>query len=452
MMKFKEDLYVIDDIYQSYLSNYWAQKTVDCIHFNHASITAPLPFIHQYAEKIQQQNLSTDSEKRLRLIERTRQKVAPLLNVKEECVAFANNTTDAASLVFWLVGLEEGDCVITTDAENESIPRIFRYYMDHANPGDGWVSWQNFAQDSNSKVGLIKKTRTGVRVKTVKAYGFNDNAFLESLIRTIDGSTKLLVFCHVLRENGRIMPVKGICEAARKVNPRIYILVDGAQCLGTIPRIDLRRLGCDFYVATPHKTLCSETVGILFMHPRNLGLSRKINDVPVERQIIKKDQFSKKLMITPNSTYAISLPEICALDSAIDYYREKGWVNGNRFFTVDCHLKMLKMALINRLSALKAQIESPISRKFTNFICSFRFRTVDNREVARQLWNKNIFVSYIYRSNLIRVSFSISNTLTEIDKFDFALRQILCTMKLENTPSQRYCRSPNRISDETQVR
>jgi selenocysteine lyase/cysteine desulfurase len=425
MMKFKNDLYVIDEIYQSYLKNYWAGKTVDCIHFNHASITAPLPFIHQSAQKIQQENLPTDSEKRLGIIERTRQKVAHLVNVKEECVAFANNTTDAAGLVFWLVGLGEGNVVVTTDAENESIPRIFRYYMDHANPGDGWVSWQNFAQYSNSKIGLIKKMRTGVKVRTVKAYKFDDNTFLENLIEEIDDSTKLLVFCHVLRENGRIMPVKRICEAAREVNPKIYILIDGAQCLGTIRRIDLRKLGCDFYVATPHKTLCSETVGILFMHPKNLSLCTKINSVPRERQIIKKDQFSKKLMINPNSIFAISLPEIYALDLAIDYYRRKGWVKGNDFSVVDHHLKMLKTALISRLSSLEAEIESPISRKFTNFICSFRFRSLDNREIARQLWDKTIFVSYIYRSNLIRVSFSISNTLKEIDKFDLALRQIV---------------------------
>ena len=146
MVRFEDDLYVIDEIYQSYLKNYWNRKRINAIHFNHASITAPLPFIHQAALRIQDEKLPPNSSKRLSIIEKTRNKVAALVNLEEENVAFANNTTDAASLVFWLVGLAKGDSVITTDAENESIPRVFKYYMDHANPGDGWVSWQNFGQ------------------------------------------------------------------------------------------------------------------------------------------------------------------------------------------------------------------------------------------------------------------------------------------------------------------
>lgn len=424
-MKFEKDLYVIDALYQSFLKNYWSNKNVHAIHFNHASITPPLPFIHQAALKIQQENLSINSEKRLRIIERTRHKVGKLLNLKEECVAFANNTTDATSLVFWLIGLRKGDNVITTDAENESIPRVFRYYMDHANPGDGWVSWQNFAQYSNSQIGLIKKRRTGVKVKTVKAYGVDDKKFLKNLIKEINGHTKLVVFCHVLRENGRIMPVKRICEAVREVDSKIFILVDGAQCLGVMPKIDFGELRCDFYVATPHKTLCSETTGILFMSQKHLHLCHNINNVPREKQIIKRDQFSKKLAISPNSRFAVSLPEIYALNLVIDHYQRKGWLIGNDFSPVDHHLRTLKRGLIARLEKLDAEIISPISPKFTNFICSFRFRSLDNREIVRKLWSRNIFVSYIYRSNVIRTSFSISNTPDDLDKFELTLRQIL---------------------------
>lgn len=428
-MRFEDDLYVIDEIYQSYLKRYWNEKAVDAIHFNHASITPPLPFIHRAARSIQRENLPVDSDKRTRIIERTREKVSKLVGLEDECVAFANNTTDATSLVYWLVGLTKADSVITTDAENESIPRVFRYYMDHANPGDGWVSWQNFAQHSNSETGLIKKRQTGVNVKMVEAYGVDDNTFMENVTKEIGQSTKLLVFCHVLRENGRIMPVKKICKAARKVNPNIYILVDGAQCLGTMPKIDFEELECDFYVATPHKTLCSETTGILFMDPKHLDLCRNINNVPRDKQIIKKDQFSKKLAISPNSRFAVSLPEIYALDLVIDYCQEKGWLNGNDSSGADHHLKSLKKALISKLDKAHAECVSPLTPKFTNFICSFRFRSLDNRQLVSKLWTRNIFVSYIYRSNVIRASFSVTNTLAEVDRFELALRQTIAGSK-----------------------
>jgi selenocysteine lyase/cysteine desulfurase len=416
-VKFEDDLYVIDEIYQSYLKDYWNGKRTEAIHFNHASITAPLPFIHQAALEMQKKKLSLNSPNRASIIEDTRGKVATLANLHAENVVFANNTTDAASLVFWLVGLEKGDSVITTDAENESIPRIFRYYMDHANPGDGWTSWQNFAQYSNSHPGLIKKQPTGVKVDVVEAYGITDDVFLKNLLKRINDSTKLVVFCHVLRENGRILPVRNICESIRQISPQIYILVDGAQCLGTIPEIDLQKLGCDFYVATPHKTLSTETTGILFIQPSCLPLCSKISSVPRKRQIIKKDQFGEELKIRPNSRYAVSLPEIYALSLVIDYYRKMGWARGNDFSAIDKHLGTLKRSLIQRLRGPKVKIESPQTRDFTNFICSFRLDSVDNRHIVRNLWSKKIFLSYISRSNVIRTSFSTSNTPKEIERF-----------------------------------
>ncbi len=423
-MKFEDDLYVVDRIYQSYLKRYWDGTVGNAIHFNHASITAPLPSIHDAALKMEQKRLPVDSKERARIIRSARAKAGRLLKLEEECVAFANNTTDATTLVFWLVDLKRGDSVITTDAENESIPRVFEYFMDHANPGDGWVAWQNFAQHSNSEAGLIKRRRTGVRVKKVKAYGVEDDAFVQNLIEEIDKTTKLVVFCHVLRENGRILPVTQICDAIHHVDPAINILVDGAQCLGTVPNIALEKLSCDFYVATPHKTLCSETVGLLFMSPKRLDRCVNINNVPREKQIIKKDQFSEKLDVKPNSPFAVSLPEIYALDRVIHYYRANQWLKGNDFSAVDDHLMKMKTTLTQQLRELEVQCVSPVTQKFTNFICSFRVGSTDNRELVRQLWNQNIFTSYIHRSNVVRASFSITNSIREVHEFHDALRQL----------------------------
>lgn len=424
-VKFEDDLYVIDEIYQDYLCDYWNEASARAIHFNHASITPPLPFIHRAAAEICKEKLSTNSTRRMEIIEETRRSVANLVNVGKECVVFANNTTDAASLVFWLAGLRERDTVLTTDAENESIPRIFRYYMDHANPGDGWVSWQNFAQDSNSRPGLIKKRETGVLVKMIPAYGVNDREFLDNLLMQIDDSTKLVVFCHVLRENGRIMPVKEICKAIHDTHWNIQILVDGAQCLGTLPRIDLEELGCDYYVATPHKTLNTETVGLLFINPNQLDLCSRIKTVPAEKQIIKKDQFSNELRITSNSEFAVSLPEVYALGLVIDYYREEGWLIGNDFSKVDRHLRNIKVAMVKRMGEQEAQIASPLMPRITNFICSFRFQSLDNKKLAAKLWRDRIFLSYIHRPNVLRASFSIMNSSQEVEAFASALRRLI---------------------------
>jgi len=169
--------------------------------------------------------------------------------------------------------------------------------------------------------------------------------------------------------------------------------------------------------------MSAETTGILFIQPECLHLCSKISLVPREKQIVKKDQFSKKLKIRSNDRYAISLPEIYALNLIIDYYRKMGWVKENDFSAVDKHLKMLKKSLIQKLCEFKVKIASPLNSDFTNFICSFGFESLNNREIARKLWSRNIFVSYIHRSDAIRTSFSMSNTLKETDRFVSEIRR-----------------------------
>jgi len=66
-----------------------------------------------------------------------------------------------------------------------------------------------------------------------------------------------------------------ICKAARKIkaeknpnDPNLFILVDGAQALGNLPKINFEELGCNAYVGTPHKTMKSEVLVFLLQSLR----------------------------------------------------------------------------------------------------------------------------------------------------------------------------------------
>src|SRR5262249_38989933 len=59
--------------------------------------------------------------------------------------------------------------------------------------------------------------------------------------------TRIIVFSHITWETGLVLPVKEICQLARKHG--ILTHIDGAHGLGQIP-VDLHNLGCDSETAS----------------------------------------------------------------------------------------------------------------------------------------------------------------------------------------------------------
>ena len=70
--------------------------------------------------------------------------------------------------------------------------------------------------------------------------------------QSITDKTSAVVFSHVLHTYGNRMPAKELCAIARRHGA--YTVIDGAQSLGNGP-VDVKELGCDFYLTCPQKWL-----------------------------------------------------------------------------------------------------------------------------------------------------------------------------------------------------
>ena len=99
---------------------------------------------------------------------------------------------------------------------------------------------------------------------TFKIVDINDEGYLKiNWNEVITKKTKILTLTHISNVLGTINPVKKIITEAKKINPKIIVIVDAAQAVPHL-KIDVKDLGADFIVFSSHKMLGPTGVGILW--------------------------------------------------------------------------------------------------------------------------------------------------------------------------------------------
>jgi cysteine desulfurase family protein len=156
-----------------------------------------------------------------RIVKNTRKSLAKLFNIDDPGrIVLSMNVTEALNTV--ISGfLKEGDHVITTSMEHNSVLRPLRY--------------------------LEEKGIITLSVAACDGKGFLDLGNLPSLIRK---NTALMVLNHASNVCGTIQDVRAVKQAVGD----IPLLLDAAQTAGCFP-IDVKADGVDFLAFTGHKAL-----------------------------------------------------------------------------------------------------------------------------------------------------------------------------------------------------
>ena len=164
-----------------------------------------------------------------------RAKVADFIGAAVREVVFTRNATEAVNLLAacWARShLKPGDEILLTMLEH------------HANI----VPWHMLA---NEKGVVVKFAPLG------KNGGFDFDAW-KSLLSP---RTKLAAFTHMSNVTGAVLPVAEMTELARSAGA--VTLIDGSQAVVHMP-VDVRAIGCDFYVFTGHKLYGPTGIGVLW--------------------------------------------------------------------------------------------------------------------------------------------------------------------------------------------
>jgi len=100
----------------------------------------------------------------------------------------------------------------------------------------------------------------------------DDGAFdLEAFEKCLTERTKLVAITQMSNVLGTVVPVKEVVRIAHRRG--IKVLVDGSQAAVHMP-VDVRDLGCDWYVVTGHKLYGPSGVGVLYGRKEALAAMR----------------------------------------------------------------------------------------------------------------------------------------------------------------------------------
>jgi len=209
-------------------------------------------------------------------------------------IVFVRGCTEGINLVANILApsLGRGDEIVLTELEH------------HANI----VPWQMIAE----------QTGAVIRVAPIDDRG---DVILEAYERLLGPLTRIVSLSHASNSLGTILPVELMTGMAKARGARV--LVDGAQSVSHFP-VDVRRIGCDFYVFSGHKIFGPTGIGAVYMSadaaetlPPWQGGGNMIRDVTFA-QTVYADPPAKFEAGTPNIADAIGLA------AALDYVTRLG--------------------------------------------------------------------------------------------------------------------------------
>ena len=235
-------------------------------------------------------------EESTRLYEESREEIQHFINARNrEEIIFTSGTTASINLVANVLAdsfLKEGDTVLISQAEHHS----------------NIVPWQL----------VSKKKGIFLKVIPIDSDGIID---LEQLSKMITPDVKLISISHVSNVLGLLNPVVEIGKIAKQ-NSILY-LVDGAQGI-VHSRVDVQKIGCDFYAFSGHKIYGPTGIGILY------GRLELLSTLPpwmgggdmIESVSFKESTYAKPPLKfeagTPNYIGAAGLGEAIRFTNSID--------------------------------------------------------------------------------------------------------------------------------------
>jgi cysteine desulfurase / selenocysteine lyase len=311
----------------------------------------------------------------------------------EREVIFTAGTTDAINLVAQSWGeqhIAAGDNLIVTEMEH------------HANI----VPWQMLAERKGAQIRLLP---------------IDDAGQLQwgQLDQIADSRTKLLAVTHVSNALGTVNPICDIVSRAKSMG--LTVLVDGAQAVPHM-QVDVRTIGCDFYVFSGHKMFAPTGIGVLW------GREELLSAMPPWRG---GGEMIETVSLRTGTTYNVlpfkfeagtpHVEGIIGLGAAIGFVREQGIANIHR------EEEHLLAYATERLMAIPGAIihgTAPVK----SAVLSFNFKGIHPYDLGTLLDKQGIAIRTGHHcaqpimerygiSGTARASFAFYNTTEEIDRF-----------------------------------
>lgn len=331
--------------------------------------------------------------------EATRETIRKFINAKEvHEVLFTKGTTESINLVAQCYAsnfLKEGDEILISTMEHHS----------------NIVPWQIAAQ----KCGAI-----------IREIPVNDRGeiIMEEYEKLLNDKTKLVSTCHISNTLGTINPIKEMISMAHKFDA--VFVVDAAQSIAH-EAVDVIDLDADFLAFSSHKMFGPTGIGILY------GKEELLNKMPPYQgggDMIDVVTIEKTTYNTLPHKFEAGTPHIAggiALKEAVDYISKLG------FEDIMNHEKLLLDYATEEIKKIEGVKIIGEARKKTSVI-SFVMDGAHPHDLGTLLDRQGVAIRTGHHCTqplmkrmgvtaTARASFSIYNTLEEVDIFINALKK-----------------------------
>jgi len=238
-------------------------------------------------------NLATEN------YEAVRGKLARFLGAgSEDEIVFVSNGTEAVNLVAYawaMPRIEPGDEIVLSVMEH------------HANI----VPWH------------FLRERFGAVLRWVD---IDDDGDLDpqAVIDAMTPRTRMVALTHMSNVLGTIVDVRTVCAEARARG--IATLIDGCQAAVHMP-VDVREIGCDFYVMTGHKLYGPSGSGALFARAERLAEMRPFKGGGDMIRTVAKDEITYMDGPLRFEAGTPNIVQVIGLGAAVDYVDALGMEN-----------------------------------------------------------------------------------------------------------------------------
>jgi isopenicillin-N epimerase len=324
-------------------------------------------------------------------IKKAKEALSNYISCSSEEIVFVPNPTHAINIIAKNILLNSGDEILTTSLEYGAIDRTWDYYCE-----------KNGAKYIRQPITLP--------IESIEA-------FINEFWKGYSDKTKIVFISQITSSTALILPVKEICEEAKKRG--LITIVDGAHVPGHIP-LNLSELQADFYTGACHKWMMTPK-GSSFLYVKKefqeilepLIISWGYKSLsPSDSKFFDYHQFNG----TRDFSAYLTIPK------AIDFMDKYNWES----ISNKCKSDLLIIAP-NLFEFLKTKPLAPLNNDFFGQICSAEINTLEPERLQRILFEKYKIEIPIMRHGskcYIRFSYQAFNKLEEIDYLIESLNEI----------------------------
>jgi isopenicillin-N epimerase len=375
----------------------------DVVFLNHGSFGAcPRPVFARYQAwqlELERQPVEFLGRNLTETMRVPRIALAAELGTIPENIVGLTNATLGLNIVAQSLELKPGDQILTTDHEYSALEKTWAY--------------------------VARRTGAEIVVVKIPLPLTTESQFTDAIIAGMTDRTKVLFLSHITSPTALLFPIeRSVAEARRR---GIWSVIDGAHTPGHI-KLDLDKLGADFYAGNCHKWMMAPK-GSAFLHARPdvQGLINPLvishgwtadSKTPGARGAFGNSPFIDELEMQGTRDPAPWL----TVPAALDYRRDNDWAS------VQAHCQALAQDTARRLGELTglAPLSSP--QFCAPQMVAMPIPDCDVDQLKRDLYDKYAIEIPVFKwqdTCIVRLSVQGYNSKPQMDLLLKALTELL---------------------------